>query len=790
MNGFSKAKAVWGENLKNQWNQFVGFFSEIEVPVKQTITIKIAARSYYRLYVNGEMKANGPARSAQGYCRIDRISLEAEDSMKIAVEVTALNKPEKYCNDCTLEPGMLALEIENEKGEIISYTGDQTWKYKELLYRRSLVETMSHSRGIVEWYDLDTNSYDWLMGNSELESPILVEEDIHYLERHAGYASYQPVSMDTLENISDVKSGEGDSGFVLFLAKYFNPKYYEMIPEENHFLENLRKEEEAFFTGKYELDRKNGRKIIHITPGKAPAAVTFGRDKTELGFLKLDVTVSEECCMDVINADHLHFTGEFKSNTYAARYCLKPGKYHLITFEPKLTRYVKVIFRTTGNVSMEYPELLDYSYNDEKEGFFSCSDGDLNAIYEAARRTLRLSTLDIFMDCPQRERGGWLCDSLFSARGAWQMFGDLRVEHDFIENFMLTDGKQKWHGFFPEVYPGCKSSEDAVGITTWSFWLLEEVYEYYQRSGDREFIDACQERIRCFVNGMLDLRGKSGLLEGMKDQFVDWSLSNQSFCLEPINIPTNCLAVNALEKMAELYDQPEWKKAAEKMRFIIEHIEPGIPGYGGNGDCAVYENNKVQRGNCLTESGAAYEIWAGFHGNDKKYLNSFVNTMGYSPKYRSNPNYGKSNLFIGLIVRFDILARLGKTETLVKELKDVYLDELRDGSGTFFENYNAFSGCHGMNGVAGVWLTNKVLGLGEPLELYKTVKISPNPCGLRWAQGAAKCSDGYIFMKYKADQEEHVLDISLQIPEGWKYKLELPFELSGWKILLNGTDIK
>ena len=92
------------------------------------------------------------------------------------------------------------------------------------------------------------------------------------------------------------------------------------------------------------------------------------------------------------------------------------------------------------------------------------------------------------MDCPQRERGGWLCDSQFTAHGAWQLFGDLSVEKDFIENFMLTDPDVMWHSFFPEVYPSSKKDDADPGIANWSFWLLTELADYYERSGDEEFI--------------------------------------------------------------------------------------------------------------------------------------------------------------------------------------------------------------------------------------------------------------------------------------------------------------
>lgn len=787
---FKSAQAVWGENLTNEWNQFLGFFTEFAIKKEQEITIAIAARSYYRLYINGEVKTSGPARTAHGYCRVDEIKLNVAGNVKIAVEVVSLNTPTKYSNDCTLEPGLFVCEVTGSTGDVIAATGDSSWKYQELLSRRPLVEMMSHSRGIVEWYDLEESSFNWRMGNGDFRSPVRMEEVVKFLPRHAPYASFRPIPMETIENISDIAPTESDAGLIITLTKYVNQTFYKMIPEENLFLESLKQEKDVVFTGKYKLseDLDDIGKGITITPGTAAASITFGRDKSELGFIDFNIKVTDDCCVDVINADHLHFTGALKSNTYVTRYNLKPGSYHLTSFEPKLTRYIKVILRTAGKVKMSYPVLLDDSYNDNHDCFFSCNDGELNAIYEASRRTLRLNTLDIFMDCPERERGGWLCDSQFSSQSAWQMFGDLSVERDFIENFMLTDGTKKWKGFFPEVYPGSKTDDETVGIMTWSFWLITELYDYYQRSGDREFIDECEERVSCFINGLLSLRGDSGLLEGLSVQFVDWSLSNKAFCLEPINIPNNCLAVCLLEKMAELYNNLEWKKHADEMRVIIESMDSEPSFLKGNGDRAVFENGQLHRSECLTEAGVAYEIWSGFHLNDRDYINGFVNTMGYSPKYRSNPNNGKANIFIGMIIRFDVLARLGKIETLVKELKSVYLEELRDGSGTFFENYNAFSGCHGANGLIGTLLTNKVLGLGQPSELTKTVKIAPNPCGLNWARGSAKCSDGMIFMNYKADNEEHIIDIVLGLPEGWNYELEIPFELCGWKVLLNGKE--
>lgn len=126
---------------------------------------------------------------------------------------------------------------------------------------------------------------------------------------------------------------------------------------------------------------------------------------------------------------------------------------------------------------------------------------------------------------------------------------------------------------------------------------------------------------------------------------------------------------------------------------------------------------------------------------------------------------------------------------LTNELKTLYLPELRDGSGTFFEGYSETSGCHGANAIAGALLTQKVLGLGCPCESGKSILVSPNPCGLKWAQGSACTLDGPIYLRWSADEETHTMHILLTLPKGWNADVHLPFALTGWTVTLNGKGI-
>lgn len=66
-----------GTELESEFNQFLGFYTEVKNE-KRKLTILIATRSYYRLYINGQIIANGQARCAKHYCRVDVRNIDNE----------------------------------------------------------------------------------------------------------------------------------------------------------------------------------------------------------------------------------------------------------------------------------------------------------------------------------------------------------------------------------------------------------------------------------------------------------------------------------------------------------------------------------------------------------------------------------------------------------------------------------------------------------------------------------------------------------------------------------------
>ncbi|HHV11665.1 MAG TPA: hypothetical protein GXX75_15440 [Clostridiales bacterium] len=792
---YNQAVPVWGNNLSNEWNQFLGFCTELEVEAETQLQIAVAARSFYRMYVNGEMVAHGPAQAGHGYARVDQISITVTGKAVLAFEVTAYNKPDKYSNAITLEPGMLCCEImAGEK--VLAATGweqGNSFVYQELTYRNPMVELLSHSREIMEVYTLANQDYDWRLGVGEMEKPVAVEENLPvFLTRRAPYADYTRREFTKLLKVADSLPANEEPKLKMEPVLFMQAKWCSMLPER--IVPKVMLEREALFSGK--VEKENG---WMVKPGNHAACLTWDLGESVVGFPELLVEVMEEAVIDLLHSDILDKEGRPAENPCMVRYQLKQGTYHLICYEPYLVRYMKVILRTGGIVNIKRIGVIDYMYSDKEKGIFLCSDNELNLIYEGARRTLRNNMLDIFMDCPERERAGWLCDSLWSARAAWMLFGDLAVEKDFLENFLLTDADRYRSSFFPEVYPGSKGKEKDTGIMSWSFWLAMELCEYYVRSGDREFVDRFRERMERFVEGILSFTGESGLLENIPDLFVDWSDSNYASNLYPISVPVNLLAAYALESLGELYGEASWKAEGGKIRSRL--VEPpfmmlGEPLAGAFTDAVSYQDGHLVSGQGMTEAGIALELWSGLGKMPGKeaLVRAFVEKMGTCPKKAPNIQVARANLFIGLAIRLDVLSRLEEIDTLVKELKDIYLPQMLHGPGTLFEGVSkdgiCGSLCHGFNGHAGVLLMRDVLGIGEPGLLTKSIRIAPHPLGLHWAMGKVSCQDGEISVDWKSDYVQKKFGMNIKVPEGWKADIVYPKELEGWDITVNRHPIK
>lgn len=776
-----------------------GFYCPVDLSSEEdspceSVVIRLTGRSMYRLYVNGDVVMHGPARTAHGYCRVDELDITdrlIDGVNHVAVELMVYGDLceayHQYSNDSTLETGLFAAEILAD-GEVLAATGTDTyasaWQVTRLSFRHPRSERISHSRESTEIYTLEDEYYLWRLGLGDFTTPAPVEEPL-YLPHEALFPTLREYPFTDLCSFGPCRIDPD-----LEVPPHFfevNSAYFDSLPE--HPTLDCRRTVEATH-GQVRVERSDDG-ITLLPAHTEDFSALFEAGESRVGFVRIAVTCERAGVIDLVPTELLDLDGTvpYYFNS-VIRLHVPAGLTEFVSMEPALARYLLAHFRGTGAVTVHALSLLDDAYPDEHRASFLCSDDNINRLYGAAKKTLLLNTLDIFMDCPERERGGWLCDSLWTGRAASLLLGDHRVEREYLENFLLTPAEGMAHAFFPEVYPAHKENyPDFTGITTWSFWLMCEVCEFIRRTGDILFRDTYKPRVAAFVEGSAHYLGASGLLENMPFVFVDWSLSNNQEYNQPVSTAANALYAYTLTELGRTFGEPAWVTRGEELRdrlraAVLHGRSPAalrqIPD-----SFTVEEGGRLRSRGLTSESGTATSLWCGlFSPEEAPALYCAVrDRMGPAPRFAKDPMVGGSQLFIGLCIRLDMLCRGGAYDKMFEDMKAIFEPQLKEGPGTLWEveSIDASSRCHGFASHAGVHLLRDVVGLSEPLygedgEGDPTLRVSPHLCGLRWAKGTLETPEGVVAVSWRYDGESFTLRV--EAPADFAVDVILPREVS------------
>ena len=752
----------------------------------QKAVLALTARNVYRLYINGELVMHGPARTAHGYCRVDEVDVLPylkDGENHFGVEVMAYGDVyNQYSNDSTLESGMFIAEL-TLNGQVASATGGEDWMVTHLTARDPHSQRISHSREAAEIYHLNDTYYLWDLGVAQFQKTVILEESPLYLPHEALRPTLQKYDITQLVSFGSCYIQED-----MPLTSYFyekNAPYYESLKE--YPPEDCRRTIETAYAG-VNIQRTADSLLLQ---GEGDKFVLFDGGESRVGFIKVNFDCQKAGVVDIVHSELLSPDGSIPYyHNIVTRLHVEAGTHCLITMEPYLARYIKIYFRGVGDVELFPVAMYDYAHPDEMRSGFQCSDDNINRLYNAAKKTLILNTMDIFMDCPERERGGWLCDSLWTARAAHMMLSDPRVEREFIQNFLLTPAEGMYRGFFPEAYPGNKPNyPDFTGITTWSFWLMCELCEYVARTGDTDLRDTYAQRVEAFVNGSLLYIHPCGLLAHMPFIFIDWSLANDSAYTQPVSTAANALYAYTLIRLGETYNRQDWVDKGQTMRKILRdailaHTEGGLATLKTFSDSFdINASGQLVPTGKMSESGMETALWAElFLPGEAPLLDEYVrNRMGPAPRYAPSPIIGRSELFIGLCVRLDMLAKFGAYNKMYEDMLAIFTPQLKEGPGTLWENglIDTSSRCHGFTSHVGVHLMRDVLGMGIPQVVENTphLTIAPHICDLRWARGTMETPQGILAVSWVYDYDKFTLTASL--PAGYTYDLILPQEVRG-----------
>ncbi len=780
------AQPIFLQGLEWQYNVQAGFRRDFTVQqLPGAAQVAIAARSFYRLYINGSVAMHGPARTAHGYARVDVVDVLPylqTGVNTVAVELTAgVGVQGGYSNDCTCESSMLLAELWLDG--VCALATDTDWDAIHLTQREAYSERISHCRQSAEVYRLDADYTAWRTGPLDAVQAHPWQKAALCTAPHPAMLS-RPMPLPTLEKQGRAKlvwAGQAHiDRTVPCAAPWYERSYadhYAKLTQRPSF-DYVQTVEQPLPQGAAVHPLGSDGIAVTGMPAGSTFAAMFDLGRPLLGFIGLTVSCEQPCTLDIV---HMEAVAEYdnKAETLGGanpvtRLHLPAGSWQFLTMEPALLRYARLYFRGVngngpGRCTVQDLHVREYAYPDRPLASFRCSDEDLNRLFEASYQTMRLNTLDIFMDCPDRERGGWLCDSLWTARAAALLLGDHSVERAHIENFLLApygDGVGAANNFFPEVYPASKLPRSPA-ITTWSFWLMLELAEYVERSGDLAFALTHQKRVEDFVTGAARYVGPCGLLQDMPYIFIDWSQSNSTENTQPISTAANALYAYMLQRLGQLYHRPEWTAAGEKVRGILRGAlrAEGEPTYTDRpyfpDTLHPAADGSLRPGGSYTEACQYTVLWSELFSKEEipSIARSVLYNMGPAPLKTHDPMVGTAQIFIGLCIRCALLAKWDQPELLLRELRALYLPQLTEGPGTLWENVTLHntSRCHGINGHVAVLMLQQLLGLGIPqvFDLDTRTVLTPaqqqalytrsaHLCGLRWVRGTIPTSQGLV----------------------------------------------
>ena len=366
-----------------------------------------------------------------------------------------------------------------------------------------------------------------------------------------------------------------------------------------------------------------------------------------------------------------------------------PGEYVLETFEPYTFKYATAYF-DGGEGELSAPYLIQYRNPLPERARYTGADPELRAIFDAATSTLAQNAVDIFTDCPSRERSGWLCDSWFSSQAMAALTGDRSVERTMLEG-MAGDLASASGPVKSPMTGGFPKASDCM--PTYMMWYVIQCAEYAEHAGADAARFKGRVRNRVLSNFLFfrDYLNADGLLEDLPGWvFIEWSHAND--LTKGVNYPANMMYAKALDAAARMYGLPEYAKEAAAVRAKIR--EQAFDGTWFH-DQAVRRNGKLELVRDCTEICQYYAFFTdtATRGHDAELARRVVEA--FRPGRELPQGLFPADMFIGYMLRLRVLKDLGREDLIPDEIKARVGHQVRE-TGSLWEFSDGHdSCCHG-----------------------------------------------------------------------------------------------
>ncbi len=290
----------------------------------------------------------------------------------------------------------------------------------------------------------------------------------------------------------------------------------------------------------------------------------FGRITT--AFFELEVEGPAGGVIDIGYAERLtdgyflnHIEGQF-----ASRLVLRGGRQTFRTFNWLGFRFVKLrVRKCCEDVKIHAARAIRSRYPFEERGAFQSSDDALNRIWEISRYTIRLCSNEFLTDTPWREQGQWLGDvSAVTLGGIYACFGDTALPGKFLRQ---SAANQMPTGMITNMTNSISFAWQAV-IPDYSLLWVIAAWEHYLYTGEERWVHTLYPTVLKVIYAFVDYLDEYGLVNDMPYWvLIDWA---------PVDVRGECAALNALfyaalaaaDRMAEVKGDAYTRRLCQEVR--------------------------------------------------------------------------------------------------------------------------------------------------------------------------------------------------------------------------------
>ena len=678
----------------------------------------ITADDVYKLYVNGRFIGFGPAPAYlfaypyNGWDITRELVPGRTNCLAVHVYYQGLVNRDRVSEDN--QQGLLAqLEIRYRDGERETIATDGTWRY-----HRSEVNSATRTIGYKTQFaeDLDLNK-----AIPEWKSPGY--DDSHW---QPAYVTANPV-----------------------------PELYTLVPQE---------------TPPLAIEKVQPLRIVKTSEERF--FIDFGTELT--GSTCLQVTGPKNHVVEIRHGEELLAENEVRYEMRAGcvyqEFCTLSGRLDetIEFFDYKGFRYVEVL---------NWPEELEpediwvlnrhYPFPEEACSFRSSSEL-LNRIWGLCRNGVEQGTQDTYLDCPTREKGGYLGDAYVTGQSHLYLTGDTRILRkalrDFAHSARICPGLMA-------VAPGNLMQEIADYSLLWPV-ILER---YYLWSGDVEFVRSMMPILDGLLEYFAAYENENGLLEQVDEKWnlVDWPdnlRDNYDYerAVQGINTVLNHFYYGCLSSSANLYRAADEGEKAEATRAKADRLAGAarrtlVDSHTGLFVDAAGSSHSSLHANALA-------LMFGLHPSSgpDRVINLLAEKRIQCGVYFASflleglYNAGESDLAYDLITSHDTHSWHTMLEAGATTCMEAWGPD---------QKWNT-SWCHPWSSCPVFIVAGELMGLKPENPGWDTIAFSPKPpTDLEWAELSITTPKGFVKTSYKQDNRTIVYRLS--VPENGAAKVTL-----------------